>query len=341
MIDSALVKFPENDDADVGSYNATLDYLATLESLAYAAQASARGFRPSPRGKRTKYLWREQNVLAAIDKLFWLVFFALFFAAMLGWSSRAMALDGNSSEAYSPQQIADDYTYLAFGSEWPVDPSFSGDAIFKRNSVSPVFVVLLPQPSVGIDWAFEQLRAVVKEISLRNSGPPIIALDKEGVVEFLHRNLPMDPLDPRSDWANSLLIYIGARHELEGPVSASELQFPALDEMFAAAKANGVAFCAAASQIDPIEPKNMGTAIAWIETGPDIKFCLYQEILGSFGLGRRFPRGTYSIFSEDEAHRRPTELDWQLWRVHTDPRIVSGMSRDAANAMALEILGEN
>ncbi|MCB9994592.1 MAG: DUF2927 domain-containing protein [Hyphomicrobiaceae bacterium] len=270
-----------------------------------------------------------------------LVFFALFFAVMLGWPSQAVALDGNSSEAYSPQQIADYYTYLAFGSEWPVDPSFSGDAIFKRNSVSPVFVVLLPKPSVGIDWAFEQLRAVVEEISLRNSGPPIIALDKEGVRDFVQRNLPLDRNDPKSDWANSLLIYIGSRHELEGPVSAAAAQLPALFDMFAAAEAGNLPFCATASQVDPVQPKNIGTAIAWIETGPEVESCLYEEIMQSFGIAKDFPPGAPSIFSDDEAHRRPTELDWQLWRIHTDPRIVSGMSRDAASAMVLQILEGN
>jgi hypothetical protein len=76
----------------------------------------------------------------------------------------------------------------------------------------------------------------------------------------------------------------------------------------------------------------------YIESGGDIRPCLYRSLLASFGLGGQIGSEVASMFSDHLKYTSPTPLDWSFWRIHTDPRMHAGMTGDEALIAAKEII---
>ena len=235
----------------------------------------------------------------------------------------------------SKTAIADLYERLAFGSELetPGTERFR-EHIKKRDPKRVVRVVVLPQPSTPIDQTVASAKAVIDEITDRSAAMDTHVLSMDELSEILSATP-----ERRSDLADALFVFIGNREELMagiGKVVAANGAVAGLSAWASSLRGDEPMCFVMATSRDGTA--SIGYSMAWIEAGAALEECLYEEVMQSFGIANDFPAGVPSLFSDDRVYRVPSELDWVLWRIHTDPRIVAGMSKMEARAVVSVIL---
>ncbi|WP_374627057.1 DUF2927 domain-containing protein [Devosia sp.] len=266
------------------------------------------------------------------------------FAALVVWlvGTVGLALHGAASgsdvfQTYSDKQILDYYEQLAFGADLttPNLKDFVSTHIWKRDQAHKVQVVLLPQASVSlVDSSLVEVKVVLGEIAQRSGG--IVA----HVVNLKELGLLMQSEKGKMALsADVMWVFIGNRQEMmtnlkrmsSNPAVAALLGSRVMED-------ESHPFCLASNHTTRMPPSEIEISMVWIETGPAFRECLYEEFMQAFGIAHDFPEGVPSIFSEDRLHTAPSELDWVLWRIHTDPSIVTGMGVDGARVAASTIL---
>lgn len=256
---------------------------------------------------------------------------------MGAWPS--LAVEGEDGPLLTKNQVVDLYVEIAFGSEFGVlAPASNQSALDKRRTDAAVNIVPLPQSSVPLAEPTSLVQSIVSELNLHSGGLRLIAYmpeDMKGLLERVSRD--------RSIYLDTVLVYIGSRSELNGLIDKASSENLAIqrfrDEVISDPENDGRPLCAAASFVRDDGILGMGTAAVWVEYGPHLRACLFEEIIQSFGLGNDFAPGTPSIFNDDDVYDAPTALDWQLWRVHTDPRLKHSMGPAEAREIVQEILG--
>jgi len=247
---------------------------------------------------------------------------------------------GQTRPSVSEDQLVEYYVQLAFGSEFDfLDVSSPGDLIVKRDQAIEVNIVPLPQPSVGLDETSPLVRQVAEQIAARSGGVRLKTLTMDEMAAILRQG--------DEAWKailpDSVLVNIGNRNELQESLEKYGAN-PVIDQMYKGTFAPPLnaefplclSWAAGRGRGSPF----IGAAVVWVENGPALEECLYEEIMQSFGIANDLPDGTPSIFSDDRKYRVPTSMDWWLWRIHTDPRIEVGMNVDEVRVMARKILEE-
>lgn len=278
------------------------------------------------------------GLMGLVVKKVYLIF--LLTLLFIGVSSWYIWAQGKPNSDFTDEQIVDFYVEIAFGSEFSfLGLAFSDDQIAKRNQNNPIRIVPLPKPSVPLQESFALIKKVSIEMQTYSGGLQLFTYDESNLMKFLNR----DQIDLQADYLNSVVVYIGSREELRASVKKAASNNPPIWQMLESSTLPlnvGKPLCMAASSAYDEGTQTIGMAIAWIEYGPRLEECLYEEIMQSFGIGNDFPAGTPSIFNDDGVYTSPTPLDWTLWRIHTDPRIVAGMKEKEVRKVAMEILKE-
>lgn len=240
---------------------------------------------------------------------------------------------------YDRTELVELYERLALGpSELePADAIKSDRLIQKRAPKRAVEVAILPQQSVPVDQTIASAALVIDEITERSPGLAVHVLSSEELIEFTRRNAGRQP-----DLTDYLLVFIGSRQELLDSIGKHATGKQAVSPLYDRALALGkqVPVCFAITTSAGGGAGYIGYAAAWVESGSSMNECLYEEVMHSFGLVGSFPPGVPSIFSSDRLYRSPTDLDWALWRIHEDGRIVAGMRGSDAREVANIVVGE-
>lgn len=252
--------------------------------------------------------------------------------------SGAIAHDSALSE-FTDEQIVDYYVELAFGAEVMLPGSpFSAQEIIKRKPVRTVHLVALPQPTMSMSRAVSAVKKIADDIERRSGGIDIVTYDENTIVDYVARNKN----GVLVDFQDSIFVFIGSEGELLESMEEKSKSDPIVKILYEAViglpPGSPYPVCVAGISQHPDSAQVIGAVVAWIEDGPDLEECLYEEIMQSFGIGNDFPAGTHSMFNDDRVYNRSTELDWLLWRIHTAPRIQAGMTAPVAIEAAREIL---
>lgn len=250
------------------------------------------------------------------------------------------ALAVEPSRQLTNEEVVNLYISIAFGSEFGFLTEAVADKIWKRDPKQVVNIIPFPSESVPIDETLSVVSSVVAEIAshsdevdLRTLGPSDVAeLQSGGEAAW------------RAILADSVIVHVGSRAELQSSLEAYGAKDPAIAKMYAGTFApplnEDYPLCLAASNERSQGSMLIGTSIAWVQSGPALRECLYEEIMQSFGIANDLPAGTPSIFNDDQRYQQPTGLDWVLWKLHNDPRIVAGMSITDVRAVAPTILSD-
>jgi hypothetical protein len=251
------------------------------------------------------------------------------------------AFEPPTISSFSVDQIVDRYIDLAFGSEFPPSgTTVRGDRIFKRDPDNIVNIVPLPKPSAPLGEVFSLVTKVALDLEAQSGGIRLKVFDESNILGFLQRNQPA----LLKDYANSVIVYVGSSDELRIAIEAAAVQDPIFREVYHYWRdlpANaGKPLCMAGAAPNAEFSQVIGMAIVWVEYGPRLEECLYEEIIQSFGLANDLPVGTASMFNDDGVFDYPTQLDWKLWHIHTDPRLTAGMTASEVRKIVETILEE-
>lgn len=231
--------------------------------------------------------------------------------------------------------VVEAYLDLAFGTEFET-PTTRPDIILKRPQDQVAVVVPFPQRSSFRYVLFWQVGRVVADIAARSSGLQLRALGPDEAIEFI--NSPdTSSLGPN----NAIVVNIGSREEIRESVEFAASPDPAIMEIYERAlhqaeTANGPVCLVATGEPDPTTGI-LGRALIWIEDGPWLDECLYEEIMQAFGLTNDFQSDLDSLFSDHSRATRPTLMDWCFWSIHTNAALKPGMDRVSARAVATNL----
>lgn len=260
-------------------------------------------------------------------------------AVVLGVSANAIAQPKLAiSEDYTDDQIAQLYLHLALGSEFAVlDSKYNTERIVKRDQSRPVNIIAIPQPSVPIHETISMVNDVAGDIQRHSDDVEFRLYDEDGILNFINRD-QSDLLDVFQD---TVAIYVGSKVEIEGAIEKAASVTPEVAEIYmgvAPQVAAGKPLCLGVSFRRWDRPQFIGKSLVWVEYGPNLRECLYEEIMQSFGIANDFPVGVASIFNDDAVLKTPTPLDWELWRLHMHPRIQAGMQVEQVKNIIEEII---
>lgn len=242
----------------------------------------------------------------------------------------------NDGIVLSDAQTTELYLRVAFGSEFEsLIPGVISDRILKRAQGKAVSIIAFPQPSVPLDESFRVVGEVAEELATHSSDLRLHTYSRDEVLRLSASLVAGD----RRSFDDAVLIYIGSQDELRRVASAAGIA-SLYDTLSDAASTAGLPLCFGIMLARTDNPNEIGKAAVLIEHSLALRECLFEEIMQTFGISNDLPAGTPSIFNDDNLFGTPTELDWKLWRIHTDHSIRSGMNIEDARHAVSAILGQ-
>lgn len=240
---------------------------------------------------------------------------------------------------YSVDELASLYVELALSREGDPDSQSAGRL---GKWLPDTSVRILPQPSAtlvtqyGASRFVDETKRISDILGSLVAHPTIVTFDLPGLEEFARQAR----LDGTGEFLrDSVVIIAGTKAELFQAmldISWNNPSFP--KALIDALRGSSETFCAGWNTRLNENVWNLDRGFLFIEYSETFDACLYEEIMQSFGIPQDFPDGTPSIFNDDNVYGEPTELDLLLWRVHGDPRLKAGMTRDEVLPLAHEII---
>jgi hypothetical protein len=234
------------------------------------------------------------------------------------------------------EQLFEEYEALAFGAEYDIYDDLP-TVFMKRDPAHVAVVVPFPRSSSFRYELFSTIAAVVDDINDHSTGVKVTTLDARSAASYVTNGGAED-----IEANDTIIVNVGSRDEIRRSVLETSANDPRLLALYQhvlemATAAGVLQVCLTVSGTPKEGSAVLGRAVIWIEDGPLLEACLYEEILQSFGLFNDFGYDLDSIFSDVNHVTRPSELDWCLWALHSHASIEPGMTGDEARPVARKI----
>lgn len=218
--------------------------------------------------------------------------------------------------------------------------AFAPGYVAKRDGSHVVNVVPAMEDADFDPKVITALKAIGADLQKHSSGVSINVVDEQTIVQFMQFAQSV----PDHNLPNTIIVLVGQRASIDRAIQKAAIKSPAILNPYQDERSRGEPICLAlvapksAAIETAAERQTIGMVSVYVESGAEIEPCLYRSLMASFGLGGQIGPATASMFSNPVKYESPTPLDWDLWRIHTDPRIRAGMSIDEALIAAKEII---